>query len=361
MKKSLIALSVLAAASAVAFADTNVTLYGKLDIGPAVAKTKGEAAKASLDSGNFYGSRWGIKGVEDLGGGNAVGFQLEQGIAVDTGNASSSARAFHRISRLYVNGGWGEVGVGRYGYLSSGTGPYDLIGGVLYLDAGTTSFGSTNAWNDLAGAGLRANNAVTYVSPSFGGLKVSLQYSNETTNDDSSNKWSENYHYYGIGASYNAGDLAAVLVFDVRDNKGSPVSMKPTYMINFGVSYDFGVIKPQFGYAWVDNSDIGSQHTFGLTGTSPVAGGKLSLGVRYILGDGKDDYKALYDEGKYRLLTINLLYDYPISKRTSLYGYAAWTKGSKAWSDTGIVSNLFNGSDVNTNGYAVQLGIVHSF
>ena len=122
MKKTLIAAAVMAASS-VAFAASNVTLYGVLDGGVQLSKTKGSANVVSFDSGNFMGSRWGIKGVEDLGNGNAVGFQLEQGFNMDSGNASSSARAFHRISRLYVNGSWGEIGFGRCGSLSSGTGP----------------------------------------------------------------------------------------------------------------------------------------------------------------------------------------------------------------------------------------------
>ena len=379
MKKTLIAAAVMAASS-VAFAASNVTLYGVLDGGVQLSKTKGSANVVSFDSGNFMGSRWGITGVEDLGNGNAVGFQLEQGFNMDSGNASSSARAFHRISRLYVNGSWGEIGFGRFGSLSSGTGPYSLLdswGGSLLA----TSFGGTNAWDTIAGNTGRVNNALVYVTPNFAGFKISAMYSNGV--DDDTNKWAKNQHYYGIGASYAAGSLKSSLIFDVRDNKGNNGTYEITekagtddvdiankvkkaiYSVNYGLSYNFGPITPQFGYAFTTQADVASQHTFGLSATAPVAGGEAALGARYVFGklDGqlKRECEADGDETKYRLLTINAMYKYNLSKRTSVYGYAGWTDGSKLYKDTGKIGNWFTGTAINSNGYSVAFGLVHSF
>ena len=379
MKKTLIAAAVMAA-SGVAFAASNVTLYGVLDGGVQLSKTKGSANVVSFDSGNFMGSRWGIKGVEDLGNGNAIGFQLEQGFNMDSGNASASSRAFHRISRLYVKGSWGEFGFGRFGSLSSGTGPYSMLdswGGSLLA----TSFGSTNAWDVIAGNTGRVNNALVYVSPSFAGFKLSAMYSNGV--DDDTAKWADNQHYYGIGASYAAGGLKSSLIFDVRDNKGKANSYtitekvgtadvdiannvkKAIYSVNYGLSYNFGPITPQFGYTFTTQDDVASQHTFGLSATAPVAGGEAALGARYVFGqlDGqlKRAFKEDGDETKYRLLTINAMYKYNLSKRTSVYGYAGWTDGAKLYKDTGKIGNWFTGSAINSNGYSVALGLVHSF
>ena len=379
MKKTLIAAAVMAA-SGVAFAASNVTLYGVLDGGVQVAKTKGSANVVSAESGNFMGSRWGIKGVEDLGNGNAVGFQLEQGFSMDTGNGPTGGRAFHRISRLYVNGAWGEFGFGRFGSLSSGTGPYSMLdswGGSLLA----TSFGGTNAWDTIAGNTGRVDNAFVYVTPSFAGFKVSVMYSNGVEEDTA--KWAKDQHYYGIGATYAAHGLKSSLIFDVRDNKGKTGGFdseekagtadvtitnnveKAIYSVNYGLSYNFGPITPQFGYAFTKQDDVASQHTFGLSATAPVAGGEAALGVRYVFGqlDGqlKRDFKEEGDETKYRLLTINGMYKYNLSKRTSVYGYAGWTDGAKLYKDTGKIGNWFTGTALNSNGYSVALGLVHSF
>ena len=137
----------------------------------------------------------------------------------------------------------------------------------------------------------------------------------------------------------------------------------PIYGVNFGVSYDLGSITPQFGYAFTTQEDVAKQHVIGLSATTPVAGGKAMFGTMYVLGSLDGMAKNTYGvaEDKYRLLTINAMYDYPLSKRTTVYGYAGWTDGSKLYKKTGNVSNLFSGSTVNTNGYAVQVGLMHKF
>ena len=111
MKKTLIAAAVMAA-SGVAFAASNVTLYGVIDAGAVVSKVKHNTTKVQMKSGFDSGSRWGIKGVEDLGNGYAVGFQLEQGFDSDTGAdtaANSAGKSFGRETRLYVEIGRAHV------------------------------------------------------------------------------------------------------------------------------------------------------------------------------------------------------------------------------------------------------------
>ena len=96
---------------ALSFAASNVTLYGVIDAGAVVSKVKHNTTKVQMKSGFDSGSRWGIKGVEDLGNGYAVGFQLEQGFDSDTGAdtaANSAGKSFGRETRLYVDGGFGR-------------------------------------------------------------------------------------------------------------------------------------------------------------------------------------------------------------------------------------------------------------
>ena len=133
MKKTLLALAVMGA-SGVAFAASNVTLYGVIDTsavfthdGGAAAVTKDgkttAAAKNVVDmqSGFRNGSRWGIKGVEELGNGYAVGFILEDGFNSDDGSGAQKMNgAFSRESKLYINGGFGQIGFGRLGTLANG-------------------------------------------------------------------------------------------------------------------------------------------------------------------------------------------------------------------------------------------------
>ncbi|MDO9203061.1 MAG: porin, partial [Hydrogenophaga sp.] len=112
MKKSLIALAVLAASGA-AMAQSSVTLYGIADV--VIHKDKG--ASAALASGGVSGSRLGFKGTEDLGGGLKANFVLEQGLQLDTGaigdgTAKTAGQAFSRQSYVGLSGGFGEVKLG---------------------------------------------------------------------------------------------------------------------------------------------------------------------------------------------------------------------------------------------------------
>ena len=84
MKKTLIALAAMSAfAAAGTAAAADVTLYGKADLGLHYTynKVDGQDAVNSFDmkSGQNAGSRFGLKGTEDLGNGTKVGFILENG------------------------------------------------------------------------------------------------------------------------------------------------------------------------------------------------------------------------------------------------------------------------------------------
>ena len=108
MKKTLLAMGVLGAFSSLAFAASNVTLYGVIEEGVLVQKAKHQDTTVQLKSGFDQGSRWGIKGVEELGNGYAVGFILEDGFNSDDGSGAQKMNgAFSRESKLYINGGFG--------------------------------------------------------------------------------------------------------------------------------------------------------------------------------------------------------------------------------------------------------------
>lgn len=204
MKKTMIALAALGAMAGAAHAQSTVTMYGVVDMFVGESTTKshlngvpdntafgataynpgtGEAAKAgtpgwskkgmSLNSGGLSGSRWGLRGSEDLGGGLKANFQLESGISADTGASSG----FNRTSKLGLSGGFGSIEMGRQ---------YTQL--FLLMDSfdaqGTSSFSATNAIFGPAvatelgafGPAYRFDNSLQYTTPTMGGFTGAVQY-----------------------------------------------------------------------------------------------------------------------------------------------------------------------------------------
>ena len=148
MKKTLIAAAVMAA-SGVAFAASNVTLYGVVDTSAVFTHDGGATDSKNvidMQSGFRNGSRWGIKGVEELGNGYAVGFILENGFNSDDGtNGQKYSGGFSRESKLYISGEFGQIGFGRLGSLANGAQSNSILSGwalgTSYQTQGTlTSF-----------------------------------------------------------------------------------------------------------------------------------------------------------------------------------------------------------------------------
>ena len=409
MKKTLIAAAVMAT-SGIAFAASNVTLYGTIDAGAVVQKVKDKTATVKMRSGFDSGSRWGIKGIEDLGNGCAVGFQLEQGFEIDNGAdtaSNSKGESFGREARLYVKGNFGEVGFGRFGTLASGAGSYSILQGWVF---GTSYFDQGSWTAGFAKANGRVDNAIAYVSPEFAGFTLHAMYSNGTSNtlgeEGDANKWSKNNHYYGLGVKYAGGPANASLIFEAADNKSnfdvtSPVTTaddalglanafgnklglgktyfkaasgtteanfddefegrfkaKTAYGITAGGSYDFGVIQLMgiYQYAW--QSDFYKQHAFGIGAKAPVAGGTFGFGTRMLLGKLEGTAKDILvdtesgQSDKYRVWNIGANYKYPLSKRTSLWTFAGYSKGSKFYKDVDVGA---------MNAWSAGFGMIHTF
>ena len=99
----------------------DVTLYGVVDLGLKYSHVDADQSgvdavdKLEMKSGSQSGSRFGIKGAEDVGNGLKVGFQLENGFDADTGSLGYNSRLFGREARVYLSGDFGEVAFGRMG------------------------------------------------------------------------------------------------------------------------------------------------------------------------------------------------------------------------------------------------------
>ena len=380
MKKTLIAAAVMAA-SGVAFAASNVTLYGVIEEGVVVSKAKHKDTLVNLKSGFDSGNRWGLRGVEDLGNGYSVGFILEQGFTANNGDEGEAGKAFNREAILSVKGGFGSLAFGRTGGLAFAQSQAIRTGWVF-----GTGYGAAG-WNAIDWVAKRMNNTISYASPAFAGFTVHAMYSNGVEAD--TNKWSDNSHYYGIGVKYNANNILSSLIFEAVDNKGTAVpaqtfgdfitedfydsvikedgdlayddvkddvitegknAKKTQYGLNFGFEWNLGTITPVFGYQYVWQDGGNKDHQFGLSAKAPVAGGTVKVGARYTFG--KNDGAKANEEDKHNAWLIGAAYEYPLSKRTIVKSYAGYAHAAKAWKKQ---------YDTSYNGYQVYLGLCHSF
>lgn len=371
MKKSLVCAAIAAVVAGAAYAESQVTLYGVLDGGVTVTKPHSSkyfdsdktATKVQMTNGNWAGNRWGIKGNEDLGNGNSVGFVLEQGFNLSNGAAKGDGSAFYRQSSLSVSGDWGEVAFGRFGGLSSDCGSYSILGGSPF----TTSFFTYGNVNSAFTLSDRYDNSIIYVSPSFGGLQISAMYSNGMNGDD--NKWSKNDHYYGLGATYSIGGLNLDLIYEAMDRKGDGYKNPDTQqLLNLGASYDFGSFTLYGAYELAIHADLpgfiedpeaylikpegkgANFNAFSLGASAPVAGGTAMLQTQYAFGKIKDPMESPKNATKFYTWSIGGAYLYPLSKRTQLYANAGYSTAGYA---------LKNSYEV--RGWEATIGMVHKF
>ena len=355
MKKSLIALAVLAASGA-AMAQSSVTLFGIVDTGVGYIDNGGNEVAGSTAGQNKYGmttsgnatSRLGFRGVEDLGGGLKAGFWLEGQIDGDDGNAAGFN--FKRRSTLSLMGGFGEVRLGRdmtpgYSKFIS----YDLFGQV--------GIGQFMGWSSkLYGAdvgGVRADNMLSYYTPNFGGFTAGVSYGfGEDTASSKTNR------YVGGYVAFDNGPISVALAMDKNNGNlpTTPAVNGDRTQVSLGGSYDFGMLKA---------SALVQQVEFEPTvGTGKVKVDNWALGLSAPVGPGtvKAQY-ASYDlkDSSNEAQQLSVGYVYDLSKRTAVYGTVSFlkNKGASAVSLGGNGLPLGGASGENQTGY--QVGIRHAF
>jgi predicted porin len=296
-----------------------------------------------MKSGNQSGSRWGLKGTEDLGNGYKVGFVLETQFTSDNGMEKSDT-FFHRQSTLDVSGGFGQVYFGRLGAPMNGTG---TIGKAGQLSAFGTSWGdyAANVGSTMVADTVR-NNVIAYVTPNFAGFQGYAYYS-MGSNDSAENKSVGNERYAAIAATYKNGPLSLFAnvdrVFYAHKPGQHPEHPDDSLTVTFGGNYDFGVVKVYGGAQYFDDvnankfgamktlyadqlTTMGKVKGFGLnlSVSAPVFGGTAMAGVSYL--DGKQ--AKVVDEVKYDFnrARVSVGYTYPFSKRTNVYAVAGYGK-----------------------------------
>ena len=297
MKKTLIALAVLGSIAGVAQAQSSVTVYGVVDVGIA-HENNGVNSVTRMDSGNLNGSRLGFKGSEDLGGGLAAIFQIENGFNADTGTQADSTRLFNRLAFVGVTGGFGAVKLGRQNnpiYANSGT--FDPFGDSLAGD--TARLFSYN--------GSRTDNLITY-GYAANGFRGELQYGlGENPVNSSASRTAAGF------VGYKNGPIDVVLTHQNIKNATDTDSTKMTLL---GGNYNFGVVKAFASYAWEKGVILGSNVDLdqrdALLGLTAPIGAAGTLMVSYVRKTDRNNNDADATQ-------IAIGYTHALSKRTSLY------------------------------------------
>lgn len=376
MKHTLLAASAALALSGGALA-ADVQMYGYVDLGlsythtdvnvdSAAAKAAGAESDGALSvrSNVNKGSRWGIKGQEDLGNGLEAGFVLESGFTPDDGAMTLGNRLFGRQSTVYVKGHLGELAFGRTGVLSSGAGTYALTGWGTPFG---TSWGTYSVANNNYFFGyLRFDNTVTYRTPTFSGLQFSAQYSfgTDTRKDYDANVDGVQFEegtshvdrFAAVGATFKRDALNLALVLDTWDYGNTPTTKSDddAFTVTGTGSYDFGVLRYFAGAQFFKNARTDAMKVFKTfdakaalyqdgyaftTGVNvPVGGGDAKFAVGYFDSEPSKSEGAI-DEGTTRWGASGA-YEYFLSKRTSVYGVVSYAKdelelrGTNAGDDT---------------------------
>jgi predicted porin len=329
MKKAALALLALSAFSGAVSAQTNVTIYGVVDMGYA-HENNGSAAGSEnrLDSGLLNGSRLGFKGSEDLGGGMSAIFALENGFNADTGTLGQGGLLFGRQAWVGLDGGFGTARLGRQNTVVYANSPvFDPFGNALAGD-------SARLFNY---SGSRTNNAISYGYEANNGFRGQLNYGfGEIAGDTSAGRTMAAF------GGYRNGPIDAVLTYHrVTDATGN-VSGATTLL---GGNYNFGVLKAYLAYAM--NKDVtpagvisaGADTRNSLVGlTAPVgAAGTVIASYMHLTDKVVDNADA--DQ-------FAIGYTHDLSKRTALYTSYARLKNESAAryrvSAVGLTDSLFN-------------------
>jgi len=424
MKKSLVALAVLAAAGA-ASAQSSVTLFGVVDASISSVSSKSDlvvvnplvpanfllpgsikASRTGLNNSAYNSSRIGFRGTEDLGGGLAASFWLEGALGNDEGAAGGSTNygsttfgsgasgLFNRRSTVSLSGGFGEIRLGR-DYKPT-------FWNYTVFDPFGTNGSGTSLIQKAAGlevSNVRANNTVGYFLPSnLGGFYGQLQYSFHEqlkldngqglfagTND------SRGGRYVGGRFGYANGPLDVAVAYSEQVNSSNFLAGTNSNAknANVGVSYDFGVVKLFGQYGEIRNKVDYSEAAPTFNPTTKMKG--ALLGATVPLGAGL--IRASYSKVKLStdvnpVLLLNpffttddpkadqfaLGYVHNLSKRTALYATATYVKnkngaGYTAGSndiDAGFVSTFTAAPGVvgayrPKTSIGYDLGIRHSF
>ena len=348
MKKTLLALAVLASFAGAASAQTSVTVYGVADAG--IVREIGAPAGSvwKLGTGIQSGNRLGFKGTEDLGSGLKANFQLEAGFNLDTGTGRQGA-LFGRQAFVGLSGGFGAVNFGRQ-YT-----PFFIAMDLL----DPFDYGLLGANTNIINSGtLRVNNSIQYSSVNMGGFSASVLYGlGEQAGAISQGSTTD------LALTYANGPLAVYAAYDYQKLPATLAAITPATPITVqklalvGATYDFGPAKAHLAYE-TEKNDLTMDFRDILVGVTVPFGASTILAS---FTDKKDKSAA----GNAGAKQYAIAYTYALSKRTNLYTSYGHIRNKGANSNAYIGDASNGGLDSlgnptgNTGAFAV--GVRHKF
>lgn len=369
MQKKIIALAIVAAFSAPAFADTNV--YGVVDA--AVVRASGDGVQGGIQavSGGLATSRLGVKHTEVLDGGLTAVVVVEYKLDTETNSSILAARQ----QMLALAGDFGTVATGYLQTAGYDFGSkYDVLAGSTLSPLQDITNGQLFTIGAVAGAS-RAPRALAYISPNMGGLVVAVNYTT-SFKGDLGNVASANTAAAGgttatlLSVNYETGpfSVGAVLLNTVNDAAGNnggltaannallaaPLAGSAANVKEYalGASYDLGVAKIKATYQDLTMPNIGFSYdnkVYSVGVAAPVGPGtvvasyaKSSIGLDTTGNSDASGYGVAYLQG--------------MSKTTTAYvGYSATTQGT-AINGVSVLNDAMGGNITTATPSQMKLG-----
>jgi general bacterial porin, GBP family len=363
-------------------AQSSVTLYGIIDAGLMytnnVSKSGAAGSLWQATSGNINGSRWGLRGSEDLGGGLKAIFVLENGFNVTNGRLGQNGREFGRQAYVGIaSTDYGAVTLGRQ---------YDsLVDFVAPLSATAGTFGDTGFAhpfdNDNLNHSVRMSNAVKYMSATYAGFKFGALYAFSNNTDFAMNR------AYSAGGSYSYGPFNVAVGYlqingsnsttntagaiDVAEstangNGGFLVGANRQWVLGAGANYAYG--PALIGFVWTRSVFEGSQAFGSINGAMSFNNYELnakyaltpavSLGIADVYTDGHAANSPTHGtDPKFNQVNFQAVYSF--SKRTDVYAEAMYQHAIGAQYVAFI--NTSGGASSTANQVVGTVGMRHRF
>lgn len=353
------ALSVIAPLTVSAQTSSSAEVYGLMDAGVVVEQgCKGDCARTRIDSGIASGSRLGVRGREELGGGTSAVYTVEAGVLNDTGAAEQHDKLFNRQAYIGIDGPLGLVTMGRQ---------YNMVYDTLTSVADPFHGGMAGSASNLVGyTTKRYDNSIKYKTPrARSGLIGSLLYSyGESPFSTKVNR------AYGGTVDYENGPVNISLTHQRKDNMLDATGTTPKVdqsarnslvaaNINFGrfIGYAaFGQSRGEGSSHWDMSNPYGAVAQALPTDKSRdvLFGISVPMGATTWLASyiRKDDRTVLNRDAN----QIAVGASYAISRRTDFYASLA-----KIQNRNGAGYTVGNATNLGRGDRAVNVGMRHAF
>lgn len=383
MKKKILVAAALSSIGVAAHAQSSVTLYGLIDAGISYVNHSqagtGTGKLFKYDDGVAQGSRWGLRGSEDLGGGTKAIFLLEDGFNTGNGTFGQGGAEFGRQAFVGLShNGWGSLTLGRqYSFSTDYLGTYSTGSQTV---AGNYAY-HINDVDQLTSS--RINNSVKFTSDNFYGVTFGALYgfSNQAgafAGAPAPAGSTGSSRAYSFGVNYASGPLGIGAAYtDIRfPSQASPafsttLANVPVANVKelrtFGVGGRYAIGAATLWALWTDTRFVpitGAATTFNVY----EAGGKYAFTPALTTALGYS-YMQMADANHGHWNQVNASVDYALSKRTDVYllGIYQIASGNNAGkplqaqigsSSSSFFSPSGNGADTQL---AFRVGIRHKF